>query len=263
MYVFRSLRTPLWNLRVCSFRRVRKSNNIYARSGQGVYSARCDDGFWWASAACRSDLSKCVGHVTAGVGYGAEEAMQKFTVHNMPVAIGVAESWSTYKQLPLGANVTFYWWAPDPIFLDLSPIFLEFPTYNAREHAAGYYPTAASEVPINTAVSSDLVVLAPFVQTFADKLDLPMEQMNAMLLDHKNTGDTWRDVTCRWITANRAVWQKWIPDESECFPGFGLYDSVVQDFTDSRVNATNKIVCQAGCVEVRLCFDNMTSNVDR
>ena len=82
-----------------------------------------------------------------------------------------------------------------------------------------------------------------------------------MLLDQKTTGDTWRNVTCRWIKANRAIWQKWIPDESECFAGFGLYDTVLQDFADARVNATNKIVCQAGCVLVELHFDNLTSSV--
>ena len=236
-------------------------NDIYACS-QETYSARCDDGFWWASAACRNDLSKCVAFISAGGGWGAEDAMQKFTFHNMPIAIGVAASWSSYTQVPLLHNVTFYWWAPDPTFLERSPLFMDFPPHNAREHAAGKMATATSEVPVNAIVSSDLVVLAPFVQTFADKLHLPMEQMNAILLDQKNTGDTWRDVTCRWIMANRAVWQRWIPDESECFPGFGLYDSVLQDFTDVRVNATNKIVCQAGCVEVEPCLDNMTSDVE-
>lgn len=98
---------------------------------------------------------------------------------------------------------------------------------------------------MNSIVSADLAVLAPFVEAFVDKLDLPIAEMNKMLLDQKNTGDTWRNVTCRWVTANRAIWQKWIPDESECFPGFGLYDHVLQGFTDSRVNATNKVVCQA------------------
>lgn len=69
--------------------------------------------------------------------------------------------------------------------------------------------------------------------------------MDTILLDQKNTGDSWENVTCRWIKANRAVWQKWIPDESECAPGFGLFDYVLRDFTNKRVNATNKIVCEA------------------
>ena len=36
----------------------------------------------------------------------------------------------------------------------------------------------------------------------------------------------------------------------ECFPGFGLFDSVTNEFTDTRVNATNKIICQARGVQV-------------
>lgn len=225
--------------------------NLYALASdarhQDVYSGRCDcdDGVWWAAPSCRNDLTKCVPFIGAGA-WGVEHAMQKFAAHNMPAAVGVPASWSSYMELPLLANLSFYWWAPDPTFLELSPLYVEFPPYDAKGWKEGNLQTGEDAAPVNSIVSADLAVLAPFVEAFVDKLELPIAEMNKMLLDQKNTGDTWRNVTCRWVTANRAIWQKWIPDESECFPGFGLYDHVLQGFTDSRVNATNKVVCQAG-----------------
>eukprot|EP00438_Fugacium_kawagutii_P031841 Skav235912 [mRNA] locus=scaffold1747:90007:96798:- [translate_table: standard] len=168
-----------------------------------------------------------------------------FTIHNMPVAIAVAASWEDYTTIPLSGDVAFYWWLPDPTFLELAPLMVKFPKYDPRERQNNYYASASSVTQINTIVSQDLELLAPIVVSFADKVDLPVGEMNAMLLDQKSTDDTWENVTCRWIKANRHLWQAWIPDESECYPGFGLYDSVLEDFTDQRVNATNKIVCQA------------------
>ena len=245
------------NLRACSVCHVgsESESHIYALASdtrhQDVYSGRCDDGVWWAAPSCRNDLTKCVGFISGGTGWGVEHAMQKFTVHNMPIAIAVAASWSSYTEVPLLANVTFYWWAPDPTFLEVAPLIIDFPPYNARQYMEGNFQSGDDAAAVNSIVSPDLAVLAPFVEAFVDKLDLSMEEMNKMLLDQKTTGDTWRNVTCRWIKANRAIWQKWIPDESECFPGFGLYDSVLKVFTDSRVNAINKVVCQAGCAVVR------------
>ena len=78
----------------------------------------------------------------------------------------------------------------------------------------------------------------------------PSPNMNNMLRDHLDKGldyseESWRNVTCTWLRNNRDLWQTWIPDESECSPGFGLYDAVLKQFTDDR-NVSNKINCQAG-----------------
>jgi hypothetical protein len=140
---------------------------------------------------------------------------------------------------------TFYWWTPDPTFLELAPLPLQFPPFNAREFAQSILTSSGSSTSIDTIVSQDLAILAPTVEKFADKLQLTLSQMDEILLDQKNTGDSWENVTCRWILANRAAWQKWIPDESECAPGFGLFDQILSEFTDTRVNVTNKIICEA------------------
>ena len=212
---------------------------------QGVYSGRCDDGFWWAAPACRSDTTKCIPFISGGSGWGVEDVMQKFTYHNMPVAVGVAISWGKYTTLPLSGDMSFYWWAPDPTFLELSPLFMIFSEHDPKGYSQGNYKSGTSAAPINSIVSSDLIVLAPSIYRFADNLELSMAQMDEMLLDQKNSGDSWENVTCRWLEANRQIWETWIPDESACVSGFGLYDAVAQQFTDSRESATNKITCQA------------------
>ena len=169
------------------------------------------------------------------------------------MAVGIAATWTDYTEVPLAVKMAMYWWAPDPTYLELNPMTVKFPEHNAQEFSAGLYTSDSSQAVISTLVSHDLVLLAPIVQTFADNVDLPMSEMDAMLLDEKTNGNenyTWEEVTCKWLKANRATWEKWIPDESECFPGFGLYDSVLQEFVEKRehtTNRTNKIVCQA-CV---------------
>ncbi|CAL1127286.1 unnamed protein product [Cladocopium goreaui] len=209
------------------------------------YTGRCDDGFWWTAPSCRANASRCIGFITGGNGWSAEEMMQKYTVWNMPGAIAVAASWGDYTQLPLSGEHSFYWWTPDPSFLELAPLPLQFPPHNAREFAQGIQTSAGSSFSVDTLVSQDLAILAPTVEKFADKLELTLSQMDEILLDQKNTGDSWENVTCRWILANRATWQKWIPDESECAPGFGLFDQILSEFTDTRANVTNKIICEA------------------
>ena len=183
--------------------------------------------------------------ITGGTGWSVEEFMQKFTTWNMPVAVGVAATWGDYTTLPLAGNMAFYWWSPDPTFLELAPLRVEFPDFNAREHAQGIQTSQLNAISIDTLVSRDLPVLAPIVDRFADNLEISQAQMDALLLEQKNTGDSWENVTCRWVLANRATWQKWIPDQSACFPGFGLYDTVEKDFVEKRENATNQITCQA------------------
>ena len=176
--------------------------------------------------------------------------LQKTTVYFMPIAMGVASSWAMYTTLPQSGNVIFYWWTPDPTFISLDPMILKYPAYKAEEWAVGNMLTEGNGATINTIASRDLNTLAPIVERFADLVDLPIAEMNNMLRDHLDKGldyseESWRNVTCTWLRNNRDLWQTWIPDESECSPGFGLYDAVLKQFTDDR-NVSNKINCQAG-----------------
>ena len=111
--------------------------------------------------------------------------------------------------------------------------------------SSGDLSTATVGISVDKHVSRDLSNLAPRVENFVSNIRISMEHMNAILLDQKHTTDSWRQTTCRWLHSNRNVWQSWIPDESQCFVGFGLYDTGLDDFTNQRVNTSNQIVCQA------------------
>ena len=164
----------------------------------------------------------------------------------MPVALSVAKSWTKYTEYPLAHPGTImYWWTPDPTFLELAPQALVYPPYNRKEWQKGVMISNDVSVSVDKLVSRDLSTLAPNVQSFVQQVFITLEQMDDILLAQKASGASWRNVTCEWLRANEAQWEAWIPDESRCFAGFGLYDSDSKDYVDTRVNATNKIVCQA------------------
>eukprot|EP00913_Durusdinium_trenchii_P020046 g18841.t1 len=211
-----------------------------------TYSVKCHGGYYWISPTCRGNTSKCIPWVTGGSGWSIEEMMQKSTIHNIPLALAVARSWREYTGYPfVHPKSYFYWWVPDPTFLELQPISQVWPPYDQRGWSIGDQSSGPSATSIDKLVSRDLSILAPNVESFVSNIIIPMKQMDLILLDQKNTGDSWRNATCRWLRSNEALWRSWIPDESQCFPGFGLYDSLAQDYVGQRVNATNKIVCQA------------------
>ncbi|CAK8999224.1 unnamed protein product [Durusdinium trenchii] len=150
------------------------------------YSARCDDGHWWLSPSCRSNSTLCVPFITGGVGWGIEELMQKSTKWNMPMALGVAASWSAYTEFPfLHPKSHFYWWIPDPTFLELEPLQVIYPPTDRRAYSSGDMSTAASGISVDKHVSRDLSVLAPNVENFVSNILVTMAQMNAILLDQK------------------------------------------------------------------------------
>ena len=245
--------------------------------GNGDYVAmKCEggqDGHWWLGPSCRSNISACVPWTTGGTGWGVQQLAQRQALGkllicfwavcrspgmsflslnarsvllNMPLALSVAKGWTEYTQFPFAHNKsTFFWWTPDPTFLELAPQILVYPPYNWREWAMGLATSAASATSVDKIASRDLVVLAPNVQTFVERLTISIDQMNDILLAQKQSGNSWRNVTCEWLLNNEATWRPWIPDESQCFGGFGLYDADLNSFTDSR-NTTNKIVCQVG-----------------
>ena len=136
------------------------------------------------------------------------------------MALGVAASWGDYTTLPLSGEITMYWWTPDPTFLDLSPMTLKFPPYNAAEFARGLQTSEAAAAGIDTLVSPDLEILAPIVERFAGLVDITLTDMENILKDHKARGldyseASWRNATCEWLRANEDAWKRWIPDESE------------------------------------------------
>jgi len=119
------------------------------------YAGKCFDSWWWAAPSCRGDTSRCVPYLTGGTGWGLEEMMQKSTIWNMPVASAVAASYGDYTTLPQAGNMIFYWWTPDPTFLELSPEILKFPPYNREEYSRGIQSSEISGARVSAISSRD------------------------------------------------------------------------------------------------------------
>ncbi|CAK9004731.1 unnamed protein product [Durusdinium trenchii] len=212
-------------------------------SGDSI-TGLCPDEYFWLGLKCRSNPLLCIPYFTGGNGWSINDIMQKTAFWNIPLAIAVAKSWGSFSQLPLMVKSTFYWWVPDPTFLDLSPLEMIFPPYDRTARAAGNYRSGDAATTVSKGVSKDLFSLAPRVEKFLDNLQIDLSMMNAMLLDQKQTQDSWENVTCRWLRANEDIWQSWLPDDTTCFAGFGLFDDATNDFATDRTVRENKR-CQA------------------
>ena len=206
----------------------------------GTYSAVCVDDAFWIAPVCRGNHSQCVVMLTGGGGWGVNEMMQKSTALNMPFAIAVAVSWTAYTELPLVKRMVFYWFTPDPTFLDLAPLTLLFPAHDSLAFSRGDFVTQGAAFDIRTLVSRDLGRLAPKVELFLSNMRLDLETVNAILLENKNLAEGMNETVCRRIQKNTAEWETWIPDDTKCFPGFGLFDDVKGDYVLDRQVADDK-----------------------
>ena len=231
-----------------------------ALDSAGTYSAVCLNDAWWIAPNCRSNHSRCVMAITGGGGWGVNEMMQKATAHGMPLAVGVAASWGDYTQLPLAHRTVFYWWTPDPTFLDLEPMALVFPAHDALGFSRGKQSTQAIGIDIRTMVSRDLGRLAPEVELFMANMRLDLDTVNGLLSENKNNGEAMSDTVCRWVRANEAEWQSWIPDATKCFPAFGLFDEASGAYVLDReiVEGKSCLACPSGKFSAAL-VDSMGS----
>eukprot|EP00913_Durusdinium_trenchii_P003767 g3488.t1 len=92
-----------------------------------------------------------------------EETMQKATAWNMPLAPAVAKDWSTYTNLPMQVLSTFYWWVPDPTFINLKPMEIAFPPFDRQAFAAGDKRSSPSALTVDKYTSKDFLLKHPGV----------------------------------------------------------------------------------------------------
>lgn len=221
-------------LRPCRETRFVQSNNMqtYVQVTQdtegvenigGALMAKCQDGFFWRAPACRDNVTRCVPVLTGGTGWEVEAVMQKATLFNMPLALGVATP-ERYYRIPTEVKSLFVWWAPDDTFLDLNPVELRFPRYDRAAWLSGDLRTAPEQVAIEKLVSQNIGELAPAVEDLVQKMRWSQDDVDIMLRDMKASEDPAHTVACRWLLANSETWSTWLAGETACFEGFGLFD---------------------------------------
>ena len=224
---------------------------------------RCFDSFFWYSPACRQNPTTCVILFSGGSGWGLYEWMQKATAHHMPLGIAVGSGWGNFTSLFMDYASLTYWWEPDPTFLTVNPAKIVFPANDPTAIARGDFSTEASQVEIGKQVSQDLGRLAPDVEAMLSNLNMDLKTMKALLLDQLETKDGWPEVACRWLQGNEAIWRQWIPDNSECSAGFGMFDEQEERFVSSRADPSSIHCkpCLAGHASEVLLDDAGTTHV--
>eukprot|EP00435_Cladocopium_sp_Y103_P053681 s245_g17.t1 len=186
---------------------------------EGVDSAgvgHCYANHWWlAPGVCRTTPEvHCVPWITGGTGWHLGQSMQKATMWQIPMAIGVAADWGSFGQIPMTNKCLFYWWEPDLQFIALEPKYVTFPAHDATAWSNGDYSSAPANPMLANLVSYDLPNLAPDVYGFIHNFEMSMDTIRGIVGDLAS-GTTAEEAACEWIKSNEDVWRGWIPTTTE------------------------------------------------
>ncbi|CAK9097664.1 unnamed protein product [Durusdinium trenchii] len=202
--------------------------------GSGDVIGKCFDGYFWLAPGCRSNSSKCITFITGGSGWSGNEHMQKAAFLSMPLAWTVGKTWNDFTTLPMDYTTMFYWWTPDTTFLRLDAKSLIFPPHDWREFERGMLRSTATSISIDKYISQDLNRLAPEIEELMMAYMVDLKDVNDIMLDELETGDSYFDTACRWLRGNSDRWVKWLPDKTKCFARYGLYHENKDVFVSNR-----------------------------
>ncbi|CAE7769849.1 unnamed protein product [Symbiodinium sp. CCMP2592] len=216
--------------------------NDYARwSGDIEGLVQAEDGWhanchafdrFWLSPACRHNVSECIPMLSHEYGWLVDAFMAWSTAYGIPAAVGIldakyestSESAEYFFNLARTLKVLSFWFRPDTSQLAFDPLPIIFPVHVASEWAVGNKRTAATGSYIGKLVSRRLREQAYNVLSFLENLKLELPEMQ-QYLGMKDATTSWEGVACQWITSNRQRWERWVPKDTTCFPGFGLIDA--------------------------------------
>ncbi|CAE7449261.1 Tg [Symbiodinium sp. CCMP2456] len=216
--------------------------NDYARwSGDIEGLVQAQDGWhakchafdrFWLSPACRHNVSECIPMLSHEYGWLVDAFMAWSTAYGMPAAVGImdgkyestSESAEYFYSLARSLNVLSFWFRPDTSQVAFDPLPIIFPVHVATEWAVGNKRTAATGSYIGKLASRRLREQAYNVLSFLENLKLELTEMQ-QYLGMKDATKSWEDVACQWITSNRQRWERWVPKDTTCIPGFGLIDA--------------------------------------
>lgn len=183
--------------------------------------AKCWGDTWWWSPECRRlGPRNCIVALTAGSGWFADGMMMIAVAYKIPIALATAKSMAVFEVLLRAKRTIFYSWTPDPLFIDIAAQSLVLPEHDPVAFAAGDYRTQSPAQTLYKLVSGDLQQAANIMFEFLQRFTMPDKMIGDLLLQSQH--DSMQNLTCKWIKANRELWQTWILSETDCFLGQGL-----------------------------------------
>ena len=130
----------------------------------------------------------------------------------------------------------------------LNPTMIVYPPHDADAWDRGDRRSAPAGISIDKYVSQDLSILAPDVEDFMKAYRVDIKDVNKVMLDKLQYQESYRNLTCKWFKENEHKWASWMPDQSRCFAGFGMYKEEEGQFVESRAEAAGISckICPAG-----------------
>ncbi|CAE7832841.1 unnamed protein product, partial [Symbiodinium sp. KB8] len=195
-------------------------------------TAVCPDGFWFLAPSCRANPSRCVPSIASVTprGRDIQQMLQKSAAFDMPLAISRPIDASARLALPHNFRVAFWNLAPTPDFLPMRMVAVQFPPQDNVAWAQGDLRTMFAGSLSEKLVSRDLSVLAPPVVELLTNFEVSNAVTDQLLFDLVDSNQS----LCQWLLSNRAIWSSWIPDETQCSPGFGLHYISGGEYAASR-----------------------------
>jgi hypothetical protein len=209
----------------------------------------CDAKGWALSPACRKLMAQgakgCIPAICYG-GWGFHDLAQKAAFFDMPLALG-AYGWSQYIAIPKANSTLTYWWTPDAALLNSDPIEVVFPAYDADEYGSGIYKSAMAGTPLQK-ISSSVIANEVIVQQFVKQMVISIQSvMRLTTLAEGRPSSEHEQVACNWLKNNGKIWNKWLPDPTDCIAKQGLMDKLGNFMTVANAaNATQCKFCAAG-----------------
>ncbi|CAE7581088.1 unnamed protein product [Symbiodinium sp. CCMP2592] len=207
----------------------------------------CPDDYWFLAPSCRGNSSRCVPTLGGNAPSGRDvlQMLQKSAAFDMPLALAKPIDGIQRERLPSNFRMAFFNLAPGSTFLELRPQVVHFPTHDALAWSRGDLRTMLSGSLSQKVVSRDLRVLAPSVVEMLTRMEMSNAMVDQLLTDHVSSGQSIDQAVCQWLLGNREVWSSWIPDETQCSPGFGLYNISDDQFLLGRMSHADLIGCKA------------------
>eukprot|EP00434_Breviolum_minutum_P026215 symbB.v1.2.023175.t1/scaffold2102.1/size90421/5 len=218
---------------------------------------KCWQEKWLVVPACRADPTRCISVVSGADGWGIREMSQKAFFYNMPVAFAVANSTANWLGINKQLQSLLYAFTPDSRLQLYSPKPIQFPELSAAEFNQGIFRTMNAKSTLYKAASSALASAADRARGLLANLALAGLDMEAMLTTYAQSsgpdGDLPPDgflAACTWALANRDLWEKWVPKETDCSSGLGLVD-LQQNFVTEVSAAVECATCPPGRASVK------------
>lgn len=182
--------------------------NSLAANGINISS----DG-WYYAPGCSQNTSTCIPVILGAQSWNQLEWCLVAKEQSLPLAITFLGWFGEQIAVPAlfaqNLSALFYWWQPDNTFLSLAPQMSFFKEEVLQIRQFQY---------TRKVIWEKLDEVDEEVYGFLSRVTFTNQDLDQMMARF-GSGST-ADIACDWLRANNATWRTWLPDPTNCNPGF-------------------------------------------